>query len=326
MLASAVIVAALPACERLLPGKSAPEATETAPAPASPVQDARALFDAGQLDAALARLQGMDGDPDALHLQGLVWAKKAESAPLPTPPPPPSPLPRHWVTPAAPEFKHEELRALDLLERAIAVQPDHAGAQLAVAELLAPHAARRHETLAAAAARRGKRPARPADAAPAEAGPDFSAERVLRGYRAAFAGDATARPAIEGLIAFATRIGRPDDAQAGFDELIRRDREKPEPLVRYGDFLATQKKDVHAAIEAYRQALIWRPDDDATRAKIADIYIALGIEHYKAGEWATAEARFADAEKWVSDRNSPQGLKIQDHQGKLRQIRRPAVR
>jgi tetratricopeptide (TPR) repeat protein len=178
----------------------------------------------------------------------------------------------------------------------------------------------------AAAARRGRRPARPDEVPPAEPGPDYSAERVLRAFRSASQGDANARPAIEALIAFAVKIGRLDEAQAGFDELIRRDRESPEPLVRYGDFLVNQKKDVQAGIEAYRQALIWRPDDEATKMKIADIYITMGIEHYKRGEWAAAEARFTDAEKWVTDRTSPQGLKIQDHQARLRQIRRPAVR
>jgi tetratricopeptide (TPR) repeat protein len=118
-------------------------------------------------------------------------------------------------------------------------------------------------------------------------------------------------------------MGRLEDARSGYEELLRRDNENPQARVQFGDFLVSQLKDRAAAIEAYRQALIWRPDDEATRSKLADIYIAMGMEHYARQEWAAAQARFVEAEKYVSDRNSPQGLKIQDHQNRLREIRRP---
>jgi hypothetical protein len=76
-----------------------------------------------------------------------------------------------------------------------------------------------------------------------------------------------------------------------------------------------------AAVDQYRQALIWRPDDDETRGKIADVFIAQGIAHYQKQEYAVAEARFAEADKYVTDRTTPRGIKIQDYLGRLRSIR-----
>jgi predicted Zn-dependent protease len=123
---------------------------------------------------------------------------------------------------------------------------------------------------------------------------------------------------------FSTRVGRVDDVDQALQELLRREKEKPEPLVRYGDFLASQRKDPMGAIEQYRQALIWKPDDSATRAKIADIYIGQGIDFYAKNQYSIAEARLLDAQKYVTDPRSPQGLKIQDYMGKLRAIRTPS--
>ena len=40
---------------------------------------------------------------------------------------------------------------------------------------------------------------------------------------------------------------------------------KPEPFIQYGTFLLEQKGDALGAIEQYRQALIWKSDDEATR-------------------------------------------------------------
>ena len=98
-----------------------------APAPIGPVAEGRTLLEQGQLDAALARLQDAAGDPEGIYLQGRVWAKKAETAPLPTPPPVESPLPRGATPPGAPEFKDEEIRALAAYEKAIAARPELGG-------------------------------------------------------------------------------------------------------------------------------------------------------------------------------------------------------
>jgi tetratricopeptide (TPR) repeat protein len=287
------------------------------------VDQARALLRSGDADAALAKLRDAGSGPDALCLQGVAWAKKAEVAPLPTPPPAPSPG-RRGAPPAAPEFKAEELQALELFERALAAAPGHACSSLGLADLLAPHALRRYGQERVAAARRGAR--RPAAEPPTEGAPDYRPERVIQAYRAASLGQPASSDSVEKLIDFSLRVGRVDEADQGLQELLRRDREKPEPFVRYGDFLLNVKKDPMAAIEQYRQALIWRPDDDATRARIADIYIAQGIEHYAKNQYAVAEARFLDAQKYVSDPRSPQGLKIQDYMGKLRAIRQPLAR
>ena len=98
-------------------------------------------------------------------------------------------------------------------------------------------------------------------------------------------------------------------------------RRSPEPLIRYGDFLAQQKKDTRAAIDRYREALIWRSDDEATLGKIADIYIAEAIEAYNKNQYAVAQARLLEAQKFVRNPNSPQGLRIKDYLGKLGSIR-----
>ena len=105
-------------------------------------------------------------------------------------------------------------------------------------------------------------------------------------------------------------------------ELVRRDKEKPEPLVRYGDFLNDVKKDPQAAMEQYNQALMWKPDDPTAKSRIADIYINMGIDNYSKLQYAAAEARFKDASRYVTDPHSPQALKIQDYMGKLGAIRK----
>src|SRR4029079_16944810 len=142
-----------------------------------PVREGKSLLESGQLDAALAELQKSPDDPDSLYYQGRVWAKKAESAPLPTPPPPPVPTPRGWQEPPAPEFKQEEIQAAQLYEKAIAARPDHPAAHLALAQLLAPHAAHQYD-LAEEAAKHKKSPL-PVAPLPIDA----SVDRVIRGYQ-----------------------------------------------------------------------------------------------------------------------------------------------
>lgn len=297
---------------------------QPAPKPhlATPVELGKALFEQGQLDAALAKLQEAASDPDSLYYQGAIWAKRAESAPLPTPPPPPSPMPRGSELPPAPEFKPEELEALGLFEKAVAAKPDHPKAHLGIAELLAPHAARLHDLEAAAAKKRPVHRGKGPEPTPTrEPGPDYRPERVVQTYRMAARSDVTAKDPLEGLYRLALRVGRLDDADFALRELIGRDREKPEPLIRYGDFLVNDKKDPEAAVDQYRQALIWRADDDATRAKLADIFIAQGMDYYAKQQYALAEVRFKDALKFVTDRSSPQGLRVQDYIEKLAAIR-----
>jgi hypothetical protein len=300
-----------------------------APEYSDAVREGKALVDAGQLDAALAKLQESPAEPDSLYYQGVVWARKAQSAPLPTPLPPPSPLPKDWEPPPAPGFKPEEIQAAQLLEQAIALKPDHAPAHLALAELLGPHAARQvdlaRQEEERAAARKGSRRASPSPVPTPSPPVDAGVDRVLRSYQMAVQGD-PGLEAPESMIRFGARVGRLDAQEQGYQELVRRVKERPEPLVRYGDFLVGQKKDPAAAIEQYRQALIWKADDDATRSKIADIYLAMAQEHYGRQQFAMAEARLRDAQKWVTDRNSPQGRKLEDYLARLREIRRPAAR
>jgi tetratricopeptide (TPR) repeat protein len=286
------------------------------------------MLEHGDADGALARLQNTGDDPEALYLQGRAWAKKADSAPLPTPPPAPSPLAKGAPLPGASEFKPEERRAVDLLERAVAVRTELAPAHLALAQVLAPHAIRFHEREQEAQAARQREAAarrRPGHAPPEalptpEPGVDYSPERVAREYTLAMRGDPS-RPPVEALIAFAVKTGRLDDAEVGYQELIRRVKESGEPLALYGDFLARDKKDPVAAIEQYRQALIWSPDDDATRSKLANIFLTRGVDYFNQQQYAMAEAQFAEAAKYIPDRSSPQGQVLTEHQAKLREIR-----
>ncbi|MBI3932377.1 MAG: hypothetical protein HY317_03100 [Acidobacteria bacterium] len=308
----------------LLAGACQRDAAGTPPPP-TPVEEGKALLGQGQLDAALAKFQQAGSQADGLYYQGVVWARKAEIAPLPTPPPTLEPLPRGTEPPPAPEFKPEELTALDLYEKALAARADHPQAHLGVAELLGPHAAHRHDLEEAAKQRRPARKGRAPEPTPPPAaeGPDFSVERVLKHYQIAVQGDPRTQAPVDALLRFAQRVGRLVEAEGALQEMTRREPERPEPFIRYGDFLANEKKDPQAAVEQYKQALVWRAEDDTTRSKIAEIYITQGVEHWKIQQYATAQARFLEAQKWITDKNSPQGLKLQDYVLRLRELRPP---
>jgi tetratricopeptide (TPR) repeat protein len=269
-------------------------------APPDPLAETRGLLAEGRFDEVLARV-GEAGDPESAYLAGRAWAGKAKLAPVPTPAP--------GAPAGAPRLKPEEERALTFYERAVAARPDLVDAQLAIAELLAPHA-----LLAAAAAR----PARPgAPAAP----PDPLVERVLRSYGQAVQADLSGTEAAEGLIAFATRAGRPGEADAAFQELVRRRREDPGLLVRYGDFLAGPGGRPEAALAQYAQALIWRPDDSATKLKMADIHLAAAAELIRNLQYVAGEARLKDARRYVVDPSSPQAARLAELEGRLRDVR-----
>ncbi|HET7293745.1 MAG TPA: hypothetical protein VFM88_15075, partial [Vicinamibacteria bacterium] len=251
---------------------------------------------------------------------GAVWAKKAEAAPLPTPPPLASPLPKRATPPPAPEFKPEELTALGFLDNALRASPGHAIASLALAQVLAPHAVRRHDLEKASGQRKGRAKPLPP---PAPGEPDFTPERVAGAFRAAVLGTTASREPIDRMFEFCARVERLDDAQWALEELLKRERESPDPLVRYGDFLRDRRKEPHRAIERYREALMWRPDDEAVLGRIADIYIGEGIEAFDRRQWAVSQARLQEAQKYVKNPNSPQGLRIRDYQSRLASIRTP---
>lgn len=299
----------------------------SAPPAAGGVAEGRALLEQGQLDAALARLQETPDDPQSLYLQGRVWARKAETAPLPTPPPLMGELPKGVAAPSAPEFKTEEMQALSLYERAVAARPDLAEAHLAIGDLLAPHAIRRYDRQRVSAAARPRRRGKPVEPPPAPEGDaqgvDYGVERIIRAYDFAAQSPQHARAAADALIAFGTRVGRLDAAESGFRHLLQAMKENAEPLIRYGNFLAEQKKDGDAAIEQYRQALIWKPDDEATRLRIADIYLARGVEAFNKQLFAVADAEFKQAAKWTGS-TSAQAEQLRGYQKRLLEIRVPS--
>jgi tetratricopeptide (TPR) repeat protein len=281
-----------------------------------PLAEARTLYSRGELDDALAKtLEAPADDPEGLCLQGLIWARKAERAPVPTPPP---------DVPGArpPEFKTEELTAIDFLERARAARPNLAEAHLGLASLLAPHAIRRFEVSEAgrrAAPRRGE--ARSAELGGVTGGPDFSVGRVVELFKQAANGDPANPRVLDELQHFATRVRDLDSQEWALMQLIAARGESPEPRMRYGDFLVNARKDRHKAIDYYRQALILRPDDVGIKSRLAEQYIALGREHFDGQQWNAAQTMFLEAEKYVVDKKSPQGMMVRDHLDQLSTIR-----
>ena len=264
---------------------------------ADPFADARRALEEKRYDDVLARI-GDGTDPDAAYLMGRAWAGKAASAPVPM-----------AVPGAPPPLKPEEERALAAYERAVAARPDMVDAQLGIAELLAPHA------LAALAAAPRPRPGQPSPP------PDPLVDRVLRSFGEAIQNDLAGTKAPEGLIDFATRAGRIGDADGAYQELVRRRREDPALLVRYGDFLAGTAGKPEAALAQYAQALIWKPADTATKLKMSDIYLAQAAEHLRLTQWVAAEARLKDAKRYTVDPKSPQAARLAELEGRLREVR-----
>jgi tetratricopeptide (TPR) repeat protein len=267
---------------------------------ADPLAEARQLVEARRFDEAVARI-GDASDPEALYLLGRAWIGKAETAPVPTPAP-------GSAVPGAALLKVEEAQALAFLERALIARRDHAEAHLAVAELLAPHSL----ALAASGAPGAVLPAGVAD---------VSADRVVRAYAEASQADPAGTAAVEGLIRFATQAGRRADADGAYQELVRRRREDPVVLVRYGDFLAGPGGDPEAALAPYAQALLWRADDAATRLKMADIHLAAARALLAKQQYLAAEARVREARRCAVDPTSPQAGRIAELEGRLREIR-----
>ena len=235
---------------------------------ADPLEGARQLVDERRYDEAI-ELLGSGSDAATLTLLGRAWMGKAEAAPLPTPVP-------GSGAPAAALLKAEERQALGFLERALGARPDHAEAHLAVAELLGPHAlALSHRPGASAAG----------------ASAEVSVDRVLHAYGEASQADPAGTAALEGLIRFATLAGRRAEADGAYQELVRRRREDPRLLVRYGDFLAGPGGDPEGALAQYAQALIWKADDTTTRLKTADIHLAAAQALLAKQQYMAAEAR-----------------------------------
>ena len=281
--AGALLLLAGPACRRGPAGAAAED----------PLAGARTLVEERRFDEAIAAV-GEQGDAEALYLLGRAWAGKAQAAPVPTPVPGVS----GWTP-----LKLEERQALAFFERAVGARPDHAGAHLAIANLLAPHAL--------AAARRG---------GGAAAG-NGTVTRVLQSYGRAMQADPAGTAAVESMIRFATAAGRVSEAEGAFQELVRRRREDPDVLVRYGDFLAGPGRNAEGALAQYSQALIWRPDDTATRLKVADIHLAAASTLLTEREYAAAEVRLRDARRFVADPASAEAARLRELEGRLREIR-----
>jgi hypothetical protein len=286
---------------------------QAAPAPVAgqssrEADEARSLIAQGDADAALARLQSADqADGEVLYLEGLAWARKAETAPVAEA--------GSATSAGAPNLKPEEEKALAFLEKAVAARPDLALAHLALADVLGPHALRRSAPDAARTRGAPRRKDEPSAAS------DPTVERVLQAYRRAAQADPTSKPAVEGWIDFARKAGRLEEADAAFQQLLLRDKENSAPFVRYGDFLLADRKDELGAVNAYSRALIWQPNLEEAKARIADIYLGQSAGHFGRKEYASAEARLADARRYVNGGESPQAVRLRQLQTQLAQIR-----
>jgi tetratricopeptide (TPR) repeat protein len=288
--AGALLLLAAPGCRRGVPASGGG---------GDPLAEPRSLVEQRRFDDAIARL-GEGSDAEALYLLGRAWAGKAESAPVPT-------LAPGSAVPGQSALKPEEEQALAFYERATAARPDHAAAHLAIAQLLAAHAlvgvgAR------GSGARAGDRVA-------------TSVDRVLRSFGDSIQADPAGTVAVEDLIQFATAAGRVSAADEGFQELVRRRREDPEVLVRYGDFLAGAVGNADGALARYAQALIWRPDDTATRLKMAEIHLAAASALLANLQYAAAEVRLRDARRFAVDPTSPQAARLRELERRIREIR-----
>jgi tetratricopeptide (TPR) repeat protein len=293
------LAAAVLGCDKLpLPGRqAAPPGPPPAGVSAVPlkVQEGTELMDKGQLDEALARLAELPDDPVSLYYQGVIYVRKGMGTPLPES-----------------GFRPEDKNAAILLERAIAAKPEFAAAHFTLAGVLLPYTEQRYGP--------GKR--RPARQPAAPDDPDVSPERVARAYQAAVQHDKTSRAPIDALIKYAREMKRPDDADAAYRELLLRDKESAGPHMAYGDFLANEKKDRLKAFEQYQLALVWTPQDPAPKERIAVMYVTWAEEHFEKGEWANADARLRDAQKWVTDPSSATGVRFRELRDKLKAIRR----
>jgi hypothetical protein len=66
---------------------------------------------------------------------------------------------------------------------------------------------------------------------------------------------------------------------------------------------------------------MWRPDDRATRLKMADIYLREAAAHLGKNEYAAADQRIRDAKRLNFDASSAQGARMRDLEQQLRDIR-----
>lgn len=282
-------------CDR---APSAPAQGAAGPAAAQAVvQEGKALLDQGQLDAALARLLQAPEEPVSLYYQGLVHVRKGLASPLPDR-----------------GFRDEDRLAVAALERAVAAKPEFAAAHFTLAEVLAPYALRPKA-----------RPAgrlRGAPASPAPADPEATPERVVQEYQAAIREDKTSRAPIDALIRFARASKRPEAAEPAYLEWLAREKESAAPHVAFADHLLAERKQPLRAIEQYELALIWKPDDAETKAKVCGIYLDMAQEHLAKREWAVADARLKDAQKFLTSGAAQQAQRAAELSAKLKAIRR----
>ena len=271
-------------------------------AAADPLAEARGLLAERRYDDVLARV-GEAADPDAAYLAGRAWAGKAESAPVPTP------------------------------------APGVAGGERSA------QAGRR--------ARRSRFTSAPSPRAPTSWTPRSHSRscwrrtrwrpwRALPGRRPGRRPRA-ARPARRARAAELRRraAGRPGRHQGGRGpDRLRDPRRAPGggrrrlPGARAGGGARTRPCSCATGTSwparpasprrrsrQYAQALIWKPADDATKLKMAEIHLAAAAVHLRDLQYVAAEARLKDARRYTVDPASPQAARLAELEGRVREVR-----
>ena len=284
--------------------------------PSTALAEARAFLSSGKPDDALAALSDRN-DPEALTVQGRAWmlkARQAEASGV-------EGATQVGALVAPLVLGPQASRSLALLDKAVATQPDLADAHLAIAELLEPGAVRwlaaQSQTRSPKANDRSHAKPPPAFEGDSVLGPD----RVLQEYRRAAHADRASVSIIESWLRFSLTVGRPEESEVALQELVARRPRETEPLVRYGDFLRDVRGDATGALERYGQALIWFPEDEAIKSRVAGVYLDLAEQCLRSREYSAAEQRLRDASRSVVDSTSPVGQRLLVLRQKLAEVR-----
>ena len=256
-----------------------------------------------------ANAAATQAEPERALLQGARGPERRRRRRLPTPAAPTAPIPKGAAA-AAPEFKPEEIEAARLLREG--------RGRAAATSAAAP----RHRRACSPARHRRRAPG-PARAALDGAGPEAApAPRPARSGRRrlqpgpggpAYRGRVEANPstpassrpwcASRGGSAASTTM---DAALSGADPgATRRTRS---PWCATATSCCGDRKDAAAAVDQYREALIWRPDDDDDAREDGRPLSRAGRRSTTTRrQYAVAEARFVEAAKYVTDRLARRG-------------------
>jgi hypothetical protein len=212
----------------------------------------------------------------------------------------------------------EATQARDALAALIAKQPDNGEVHLALAQLLAPYAL---VGLLEPTPTPEPPPAEGEVVPTQPAAPPVEPAEVVAEFEAAAGLEASRSAALDGFVAFCREANCLDAVDATFRKLLEASPEDPHLPAGYGDFLVNEMGDREGAIEQYRVALIWRPDDTDLRSRVARVHLARAFDHLEWGEYPQAENAFEESKAWISSTGSPEWARLQEGIARLDRIR-----